>query len=619
MALHLPRAAVPPFDVREILLEEEMNRPFRARIVAVSDDPALDLRDLLGEPATITLGAGAVVPEVSGIVRRIRQLASGAPPAGEPAGGSLTRYEIEIVPELALLEERTDHRIFQELGVAEILAEVLAPYGGLVAVPEAGLVEVRPPREYTTQYGETDLAFVSRLLEENGIASFFDHFDASRWTICDTPARYLRPLSEPIPYLEVEEPAGVGLHLFAGAIKETLRAGRATLRAHDADKPEFPLFASQEAPREGLRRVEPALERYGYAAGAFTAATASLGVVRARHALAAHRGRRRGIKVRSTFAIPPGATLTIADHPGAGVDGEWLVVAARTRSGERGSKHKLWLVPADPLEPFRPPLRTKRPRIAGCQTATVWGPPGEEIPVDSRGRVRVRFHWDRAALDPAQAPTRFLRVSQAWAGQAFGVMFLPRTGQEVIVEFLDGDPDEPIVTGRVHNGIQVPPLILPAERTQSVIRTQSTPGGGGFNEIRFEDAAGAERLDLHAQRDSTWITERNANRFVGVDDALKVLGSQKQGIGGSQSVTVGGTHSLAAGRDILLDAGSVISLTAHTVEIKGLDIHIRGQDYVLIISPSFHVDGPETLFTVNTFTIKASEVLIEAPTIQLNP
>ena len=680
MAVVFHRTAVPDLEVRSFSLQEEMNRPFRARVEVVSRDPALDFHDVLGEAATLELGPDAVVPGVRGIVRRIRQLASGAPATGE-AGASLTLYEIEIMPELALLDERTDHRIFQDLDVVAILAEVLASYGGLVAVPDAQLVEVRPPREYTTQYGETDLAFVSRLLEENGIAFFFDHFASSRWILCDTPARYVRPLDGPIPYLEVTEPAGAGLHLFKGKLEESIRAGRATLRAHDAEKPELPLFASQAGAGGALHRLEPALERYGYAAGAFTAATAARGQARARIALAAHRAQRRAMKLRSTFAFPPGATLTIADHPGAGVDGEWLVVASSTGSDAKGSKHKLRLVQADPMEPYRPPHRTPRPRIAGCQTATVWGPPGEEIPVDSRGRVRVRFHWDRSKDDAARAPTRFLRVSQAWAGQGLGGMFLPRTGQEVIVEYLDGDPDEPIVTGRVHNEIQVPPLLLPAQRTRSVLRTLSSPGGNGYNEILFEDAAGAERLDVHAQRDSSWVTERNAKRFVGVDDVVTVGGSQQQTIGGSQqqtiagsqeltvggsqqqtiagsqSTTVGGTQTVDAGEDIYLGArvrvqltggyniderarwidvqggvkyrvgAPIVEINGHKTRISSHEIFVDAQSMSMGLSGLLSVHSPYIALLTGaariqmkgTILIEAPEVIIKAGTIKLNP
>jgi len=656
MALTFQSQAMPCLDVRSYTLIEEMNRPFRARVVAVSLDPSLDLDALLGEWATLSLWSGGRVgtKAITGIVRRARQLASGAQGSGGGGDGRVpedrcaTLYEVEIAPPAALLRERSDNRIFQHRNLAQIVCEVAAGYGGLVPMPECVMiVQAQQPREYTTQYGETDLAFVNRLTEDSGVCYFFDHRFDSRWVLCDVNTRYLTPFEDPIPYYEASSVGERCPHVFAGTLKESLQPGKVTLRAHDPSKPDFPLFVSRAVRSEKQRRGEDALERYEYQAGAFSTATVAEGELRAGGRLAAYRARARTLDVSATFPLSPGATIPIVNHPGEGVDGHWLVIASRTSANERGLKHRLRLVPIGPLSPYRPKRRTPRPRIGGVQTATVWGAPGEKIPVDSLGRVRVRFHWDRTAREPSEPPTRYLRVSHPWAGQGFGAMFLPRAGQEVVVDFLDGDPDEPIVTGRVYNGVQVTPVVLPAHRTQSVIRTSTE--AGGYNQILFDDAVGDEKLELRAERDSVWETGRNAKRSVGKDDSLQVGGSQRQVIAGSQSVTIGGNKSITAAKDITVDAGerlflrgginidesaqwidvraSVkyrvgaprIELNGGDVIIKGGTVDIDGGDYLFLTAGAIIHQSRTLTINADSVRIKAGSIVLEGGTIELNP
>jgi type VI secretion system secreted protein VgrG len=218
--------------------------------------------------------------------------------------------------------------------------------------------------------------------------------------------------------------------------------------------------------------------------------------------------------------------------------------------------------------PYRPPLTTPRPSIQSVQTAVVVGPAGEEIYTDAHGRVKVQFHWDRQG-GKNEKSSCWLRVAQTWAGPGWGGMFIPRIGQEVIVSFLEGDPDQPIIIGAVYNGTNVPPYSLPGEKTKSTIKTNTSPGGGGSNEIRFEDAAGSEEIYIHGQKDWTIAIENDKNQKVGHDESLevgndrskKVVKNESEDVGENKSITVGKDHNESIGKNAGVSVGENASLT----------------------------------------------------------
>ena len=214
--------------------------------------------------------------------------------------------------------------------------------------------------------------------------------------------------------------------------------------------------------------------------------------------------------------------------------------------------------------PFRPSFHTDKPRVRGPQTATVVGPEGEEIWTDPYGRVKVRFHWDRADVKD-EARSCFVRVSQVWAGEKWGSMHIPRIGQEVIVDFLEGDPDRPIITGRVYNQAQMPPYALPANQTQSGIKSRSTPKGGpnNFNEIRFEDKKGTEQLYIQA--------EKNQDNLVKADDSLSVGGSRTKSVGGDETVSIGAnrTETVGSNESETVGANQTVKIAADQTETIG--------------------------------------------------
>ncbi|MCC6552293.1 MAG: type VI secretion system tip protein VgrG, partial [Polyangiaceae bacterium] len=231
-----------------------------------------------------------------------------------------------------------------------------------------------------------------------------------------------------------------------------------------------------------------------------------------------------------------------------------------TSAGQPGYENRFRLIPAD--VPFRSAEHTPKPTTRGVQTAIVVGPPGEEIYTDEFGRVKVQFHWDRQGKRDDRSSC-WIRVSQVWAGQAYGAMYIPRVGHEVIVDFIEGDPDRPIIVGRVYHGTNVPPYALPGDKTRSTIKSASSPGGGGSNEIRFEDGKGIEEIYVHGQKDWTIHIEndkdqtigRNESLDVGNDRGKKVGVNETETIGANKSITVGANHTETIGGDEAVTVG----------------------------------------------------------------
>jgi type VI secretion system secreted protein VgrG len=222
--------------------------------------------------------------------------------------------------------------------------------------------------------------------------------------------------------------------------------------------------------------------------------------------------------------------------------------------------------------PYRPERRTRCPVVGGAQTAVVVGPAGEEIHTDVSGRVKVQFHWDREGKRDDRSSC-WIRVSQAWAGPGWGALYLPRVGQEVVVEFLEGDPDRPIIVGGVYNGANPPPVDLPGEKTRSTLRSASSPGGDGSNELRFEDAKGQEEVYLHAQRDLNVVVENDASRRVGGNETIAVDKDRARSVGGSQSLQVAkdDTSTITGSQLLTVSGNRTTTVGASHVETVGAD------------------------------------------------
>ena len=546
-------AATPatPWNVASWTLDERIGKPYVATLVLVNEDLEVDARALLGVQATLTLRRGEDHERViGGIVRRVE------------LGRTTDRARIvtiELVPALALLALRKDSRIFQDLDVTDILDAVVG--GGLEAHEREIDLRTRRTylrREYCVQYGETDLDFAQRLMEEEGISYFFETSSDGVEKMVLVDDRHAMPAllqdEHTIPFVQQREETSDTEHVheltsatqtrttsFAlGDLDWTQAGAQAVIDAH-----------AHGDDAQGLAREEYAHDR-AVTLGSYdgTQYARSDAEARLRTRSEAHGGRSRVLSgVGNVIRFAPGRTVTIEDHPIAELDGELLLLSvshrghspelrdllgnARYAADDVSYECAFEAIPAD--VPYRMPIVTPKPRVHGMLSALVVGADGQEIHSDPHRRVRIQMRWDRqGTLD--EKSSCFVRVMQSWAGAGFGALFLPRVGMEVAVAFLDGDPDRPMIAGCLYNRDSPPPYQSTAEWTKSGVRTRSSPSRGDEhgNELTFDDAASHERVYLHAERDLDEVTEHDHSTHVRRNETNRVDGDQTETIGGTQ-------------------------------------------------------------------------------------
>lgn len=537
------------FQVSGFELVEGISELFTAHVKLVSEETDVSFEDVVGKTATLTITKGdeSTARHVAGIVSRFEQ------------AGDATRtghYFATIVPKAWRALQRFDVRIFQSKSVPDILNEVFSGAG--ITSVQVSLQRSYSPREYCVQYRESDWAFASRLMEEEGIYYFFEHTDGdSKLVLGDTPNNPPIEGNASVPYNLVR--GAIGSHgVYEMVLAEEVRSGKSSLTDYNFKKPALSLAGSSSA------SADADLEVYDYP-GEYEAPGDAPTITKLRlEEFQASKKTGRGTSSVGSFAA--GFTFTLEDHPRAAFNAKYLL----TRVTHRGSQPTDWggkdevehtysneFVVQPAAVPFRPAMRTPRPRVNGLESAFVVGPAGEEIHTDEHGRVKVQFHWDRQGKNDDKSSC-WIRVSQLWAGAGWGAMFIPRIGHEVLVDFLSGDPDRPVIVGRVYHGQNVPPYALPGEKTKSTIKSNSSPGGGGSNEMRFEDKKGSEEIYLHGQKDWNIKIEHDKTQSIGHDEALvvghdqaivihhdrakKVDNNQSEKIGKDKTITVGGDH-----------------------------------------------------------------------------
>ncbi|NRH42511.1 type VI secretion system tip protein VgrG [Pseudomonas sp. MS15a(2019)] len=568
---------------------EAIGQPYRFQLELVSERPDWPLEALLQRPAFLALGPGD-----QGIHGQLAAVAQG------DTGRRLTRYRAELVPRLASLAHRVNSRIFQGLAVPEILAQLLEEHGILDGDYRFALGPTRyPPRDYCVQYGESDLAFLTRLCEEEGLHFHHQHRRDGHVLVFGDDATGFARLGatryRPGSGLVADEPVISRL-----AVGLRIRSSASLLRDHDPLHPRLHLQSSTGT------AAQPRLEDYGFP-GRFTD-----------RAVGQRLNTRRLERLRGDVHQAQGASdqpslasghfLPLEQHPRADWNQLWLLTDVRHQGRQpqvleeslpQASAEDFYqgyrntFVARPWTLPFRLPLRHPRPGLLGAQTAVVTGPTGEEIHCDALGRVKVQFHWDRQG----QADERtscWLRVASGWAGAGYGALSVPRIGMEVLVGFLEGDPDQPLVIGCLHHAEHRPPLELPRDRTRSTFKSLSSPGGNGYNELRLEDRQSQEEIHLHAQRDwderighdhrseigherhqrigansySTFhaeehrITHGERRTEVRADDHLDVSESQHLRLDGGLFVEAGSEIQLQSGQKIVLEAGAGLTLKA---------------------------------------------------------
>ena len=475
--------------------EERISGLFRYTLHMASDDPALAFADLVGQSATVAVRmADGTERWFNGIVGRFVQAGTG------PRG---TVYYADLHPWLWLLTLSADCRIFQNQTVPEILETVFGDLG--FSDHRSELNATYPPREYCVQYRETAFDFVSRLMEEEGIFYFWEHADGVHTLVLgdDVDAYAATAGVDSVRYAQTGTEADLDDVVTRCTWEHQVATGKVELEDYAFETPDTDLLVSVEG-------TGSTMAVYDYPGG-YAEAEQGERLARARiEAAEAHAVLLRG--EGTVRALVAGHRFTLAGHPREAVNVEWVVRSLSVSASQETYSNSFEAIPA--TVPFRPARATRKPAVGGTQTAVVVGKAGEKMWVDEHGRVKVQFHWDRKGARDEKSSC-WVRVAQPWAGQGWGNVFLPRIGQEVVVTFLEGDPDRPLITGAVYNASVTPPYPLPDEQARSTIRTASFGDEGGFNEIRFDDTADAEDLYLHAARDHH--VEVVNDRFVQVD------------------------------------------------------------------------------------------------------
>jgi len=501
---------------------ERISTPFHFDLSLVSENDSVAAADLVGKAVSWTVNLPEESPRpFNGFVRKLV--------AGPDTDRGLRHYQIEVVPWLWFLTRTTDCRIFQNMTVDAIITDTFDRFG--LTNYKKQLQGTYPTREFCVQYRETAFAFVSRLMEEYGIFYYFEFSSGSHTLVmADSPSAYFDCAQNAVDY-RPDEPLAEAVSSWDRVFE--FRSGKLTHTDYNFITPSTNLLKST-ATTVSLAGISQ-FELFDYPGGYPVAGEGQTLSKTRMEEVEATFDTATGASRCSSFT--PGGKFTLQNHPVD--DGSYVFVevehsvkeewVAGGTSGFADYRNSFLVAPA--AVPFRPTPITPRPHIAGAQTAVVVGPSGEEIYTDQYGRVKVQFFWDRVGQKNENSSC-WIRVSEMWAGKQWGMVFTPRIGQEVVVEFLEGDPDRPLITGRVYNAEQMPPYALPANMTQSGVKTRSSKGGGeaDFNELRFEDLKGKEDIYFHAQKDF--------HRFVEHDDDLQVLHDQTITIKNNRTLTV---------------------------------------------------------------------------------
>jgi type VI secretion system secreted protein VgrG len=570
VAIEADLLAGAPVRVPALEWTETLGRPYRARVEVAVAIPDFDGTLLVGADACVLLSRGeALERRLCGIVTAVTEVA--------PMRRGGVRLSIELEPALAMLGHRRRSRIFQGKSALDVVREVLeaelGTYGRVIGDELRGTYAVR---EYCVQYQESDLDFVTRLLEEEGAWFTFDHAGT-------TEVLVLRDTNDGVPrvsggeggrieYRLTERAPDGQEHVYRARLVGESTATQVTTRQFD-----WTNVRHDEGDDEESEAAGPTAERYEHGHG-FTLTLADYGSRYGSHdaphrtrvwreAYGAPRLRLRGSS--DVIGMTPGLCFELTSHPYLEANGEHLVVTSAHRLVSRdGSPVYESGFEAQPMaRPFRLPRVTPRPRIDGVETAFVVGASSEEIDPDEHGRIKVQFHWDRDGQKNEHSSC-WIRCAQPWAGASWGFVWTPRIGMEVLVVFEEGDPDRPLVTEAVYDGDHVPPYALPDEKTRSTIKSNSSLGGGGFNEWRFEDKAGSEEVYLHAQKDLDEVVLANHSTHVGADQKNEVEKDQLQEITKNQVETIATWQSLDVGGDRTVEVSNGFEESVAGAELR---------------------------------------------------
>ena len=540
---------------------EGLSQLFQFELVMISDNSAVAAQDLLGKNVTFSVQMADESPRnFNGLVSRFL--------AGDEDKNGRRGYRAQVVPWLWFLTRNSDCRIFQQMSAPDIIEQIFKDRG--FSDYKLKLSGSHAKREYCVQHQETDFNFVSRLMEEEGIFYYFQHEDGSHQMILgDKATAYFDCAQKDVDY-----PFDVGSlamedHIRGWEHRYEFRTGKLAQTDYNFETPSTDLKTDT-----GTIVDTPGADKYE-----FFEYPGSYGDKGDGQPLTDVRMEEEEVEhdvVEGTSivrAFTPGGKFKVRQHRASTEQGKSFVITRVHHVAEEIVGYETGQAPAgggydndftcipDKVN-FRPVRRTPKPRVQGVQTAVVTGPSGEEIFPDKYGRVKVQFHWDRYGKKDENSSC-WIRVSQVHAGKGFGGIDIPRIGEEVIVSFPNGDPDHPLITGRVYHAENMPPLGLPGAMNISGLKSNSTPGGGGYNEMVMDDTKGKELLRIHGQFDMDTTVENdqrstihnNRTDTIDVDDTETVGANQAIDVASNQKVHVGANHDLSVDADESITVG----------------------------------------------------------------
>nr|WP_232487933.1 type VI secretion system tip protein VgrG [Pectobacterium parmentieri] len=537
------------FAVVDFQLSEALNQPFALSLNLASPLPGVDFGAVLDQPCELRVWyEGELKRRVSGIISAFAQ--------GD-TGFRRTRYQAEVRPALWRLGLRTNARIFQAQKPEDIIGTLLEESG--ITDYAFALRHDHAPREYCVQYRESDLAFVTRLAAEEGLY-FFHEFEAGKHRVVFADDAGALSKGPELFFNLATQGLSEGEYVRRFRYAEAVSTAEVALKDYSFKTPAYGLLHRKmsgelEHQRETYQHFDyPGRFKKDPSGKAFTGYR--LDALRA--------GAMTGSGESNAAMLMPGSSFTLTEHPNPTLNAAWQLVAIthsgqqpqalEEESGGEPTTYSNSFEVVSAKSTWRAGLPYK-PMVDGPQIATVVGPSGEEIYCDEYGRIKLQFPWDRYGASDDQSSC-WVRVSQGWAGGQYGLIAIPRIGHEVIVSFLEGDPDQPIVTGRTFHATNPSPYPLPANKTRTSLRT-STHKGAGFNELRFEDQAGQEEVFIHAQKDMNTVVLNNRSTTVTADHTESVGGNQTVSvekdqhteIQGEQAIAIIGSRSTVIGKD----------------------------------------------------------------------
>lgn len=580
--------------LRTIVGEERLSSLFTYRVTMISSDEDVAFDTLVGKPVTvtITLGDRETKRYINAVVGRIEL-------THVDDRSLVAHYEAELHPWLWMLTHSGDCRIFQDKTVPEIVEDVCKGAG--FTDLKSSLTGSYTTREYCVQYRETDYNFIARLLEEEGIFYYFTHEDGKHTLVLgDSASAFAKSsLLDALEYRAGDTHEDDDTIITGLSVERRVTPKSFGIDSYNFETPSTDLYATADG-ASGTGTISDGMRGYKTSAEGETLAKLR------QEALAFPGARVRGGGV--CRSLEAGTRITVSGHRKSELNAEYVLLSVRI-DGSSGH-FNAHFTGFSPDLPFRPLNTATKPRIHSTQTAIVVGKSGEEIWVDTYGRIKVQFHWDRVGAKDEKSSC-WVRVAQNWAGKNYGILFLPRVGQEVVVTFIDGDPDRPLVTGSVYNAEQTVPYALPANSTRSTIKTQTSKDGTGkFNEIRFEDKAEAEEIYVHAQKDMNVDVLNDVTRTIKHDETETVENDSTITVNHDRKLTVKNDHTVTVSEG---NETHAVSKGTRAVSVKGDETHTNNANF------EHTADGNYTLTVKGNLTIDVTgDIVIKGKSVKIS-